>query len=108
VQVRILSVGKTGYPDLIPKVTNISYFETGLLVDSFDAPQVQPIGRTFNLSDNSTVTIVSASLESGALIKVTRPKDERAPRIEDFTVNWAYESGSYSLIKDVRQIKRNS
>ena len=108
VQVRILSVGKTGYPDLIPKVKNISSFETGLLVDSFDAPQVQPVGRTFNLSDNSTLTIVSASLEAGALIKVVRPKDEKAPRFEDFTVNWAYESGSYSLIKDVRQIKRNS
>lgn len=105
VQVRILSVGKTGYPDLIPKVKNISSFETGLLVDSFDAPQVQPVGRTFNLSDNSTLTIVSASLEAGALIKVIRPRDETAPRIEDFTVEWARP---YTLVNGVRQIERNS
>jgi hypothetical protein len=108
VQVRILSVGKTGYPDLIPKVKNISSFETGLLVDSFDTPQVQPVGRTFNLSDNSTLTIVSASLEAGALIKIIRPKDEKAPRIEDFAVNWAFVTGSYNTINGVRQIMRNS
>ena len=115
VQVRILSVGKTGYPDLIPKVNNLGSFQTGLLVDSFDTPQVQPVGRTFNLSDNSTLTIVSASLEAGALIKIIRPKDEKAPRIEDFAVKWAEASfnspivfGSYNTINDVRQIMRNS
>lgn len=90
IQMRILNVKGKSFSSIQPKVNNFPNFETALLVDSFTSPQVQPMGKSFNLSDGSTVTFVSADPNTGAVVKIVRPADSEAPKISSITANWPY------------------
>lgn len=88
IQIRILNVKGKSFSAIQPQLSNFPNFETALLVDSFTAPQVQPMGKTFNLSDGSTVTFISADPNTGAVVKIFRPADTEAPQIPSITANW--------------------
>lgn len=90
IQMRILNVKGKSFSSIQPKVNNFPNFETALLVDSFTSPQVQPMGKSFNLSDGSTVTFVSADPNTGAVVKIVRPADSEAPKISSINANWPY------------------
>ena len=107
VQLRVLSFNKSKFPELLPTVTGVAWYGTGLIVDSFLAPQVNAMGKTFLLSDRSTLSIVSAGPEEGALIRLNRPQDSLAPTLEDVRTFWSYKSAGYT-INDIRQVKLNS
>lgn len=107
VQLRVLSFNKSKFPELLPTVAGAGWYGTGLIVDSFDAPQVNAMGKNFLLSDRSTLNIVSASPEEGALIRLNRPQDSLAPTLEDVRTFWSYKSAGYT-INNIRQVKLNS
>ena len=90
IQLRILNVKGKSFSSIQPKVSNFPNFETALLVDSFTSPQVQPIGKSFNLSDGSTITFVSADPNTAAVVKIVRPADTEAPTIPSINANWPY------------------
>lgn len=106
VQLRVLSFNKSKIPELLPTVVGAEYFESGLIVDSFDAPQVNAIGKTFLLSDRSTLNIVSASPEEGALIRLNRPQDTLPPTLDNVRTFWSYKSAGYT-INNIKQVKLN-
>ena len=85
----------TDYLSLLPKTSNKERFGTGLVSDTLNGPQVQPLGKTFLLSDGSTVTFISADPNGGAVVKIVRPADTEAPKVSNVTARWPY--GTYYL-----------
>ncbi len=87
-QLRVLKGGNDAYSIIQPKFNNLEYFGTGLVSDTLTGPQLQPVGKTFTLSDGSTVTFVSADPNVGAVVKVVRPADTEAPRFSNVIARW--------------------
>ena len=88
IQLRILQAKGKEFNNLIPKFNYSEHFETALLVDSFTSPQVQPIGKTLNLSDGSTLTLISEDPNMGAVVKIYRPLDKQAPTFPKEIATW--------------------
>jgi hypothetical protein len=107
IQLRILNVKNGEFASIQPKFTNSPNLETALIVDSFTAPQVQPMGKTMTLSDGSTITFVSADSNVGATVKIVRPVDVEAPKILNVTARWPYGT-SYLGPKGERLIMHKS
>jgi hypothetical protein len=61
---------------------------TALIVSSFTAEQVQPIGKVFTLSDGSTITFLSSDSNSGATVRVQRSDDKEPPMATNILPNW--------------------
>ena len=89
IQVRILRTENKDFESILPKFNNIERFETALLVDSFTAPQIQPLGKTINLSDGSTISLISENPNTGAVVKISRPLDKSSPTIPKEFARWA-------------------
>ena len=110
-QLRIIQTVGTDYLSLLPKISSNKqgWFGTGLVSDTLNGSQVQPLGKTFLLSDGSTVTFVSADPNIGAVVKVVRAPDTEAPKVTASEARWAWENGSYySGPNQERLVKRSS
>ena len=94
-QLRVLKGKNDAYSTIQPKFSNLKYFGTGLVSDTLTGAQLQPVGKTFTLSDGSTVTFVSADPNVGAVVKIVRPADTEAPKISNVTSRWT--DGTYYL-----------
>lgn len=88
-QLRILNTADNLYPKILPIMRNHKDFSTALISDSLKGPQVQPVGKSFLLSDGSTVTFVSQDSQSGAEVKIVRPKDTEAPKFLPLSAEWS-------------------
>ncbi len=78
-QLRVLKGINDAYSTIQPTFNSVKYFGTGLVSEALSGAQVQPVGKTFTLSDGSTVTFVSADPNVGAVVKIVRPADTEAP-----------------------------
>jgi len=108
-QLRIIQTMGTEYLSLLPKTSNKELFGTGLVSDTLNGPQIQPLGKTFLLSDGSTVTFISADPNIGAVVKVVRAPDTEAPRVTASEARWAWKNGTYYLGPNrERLVKRSS
>ena len=87
-QLRVMRGINDAYSSIQPKFSNLKYFGTGLVSDTLTGAQLQPVGKTFTLSDGSTVTFVSADPNVGAVVKVVRPADSEAPRFSNAIARW--------------------
>ena len=94
-QLRVLRGINDAYSTIQPKFNSVKYFGTGLVSDALSGAQLQPVGKTFTLSDGSTVTFVSADPNVGAVVKIVRPADTESPKISNVTARWPY--GTYYL-----------
>ena len=88
-QLRILKTTGTQFKDLQPNLTNLERFETALVVPSFTADQVNPIGKVFTLSDGTTVTFLDVNPSTGASVRVERSIDKDAPVALELKPYWA-------------------
>ena len=108
-QLRMIQTVGTDYLSLLPKASNKERFGTGLVSDTLNGSQIQPLGKTLLLSDGSTVTFVSADPNSGAVVKVVRAPDTESPKVTASEARWAWENGSYYLGPNrERLVKRSS
>jgi hypothetical protein len=87
-QLRILPTIGTKFKDSQPTVGKYQIEGTALVVSSFSAEQVQPIGKVFTLSDGSTITFLSADSNSGATVRVQRSDDKEPPIATDIQPDW--------------------
>ena len=94
-QLRVIKGKSDAYSTIQPKFNSVKYFGTGLVSEALSGAQLQPVGKTFTLSDGSTVTFVSADPNVGAVVKIVRPADTEAPKISNVTARWPY--GTYYL-----------
>ena len=98
IQLRLLALDSfrnataSPYASIQPKLTNPGALESALITDSFTGAQVQPMGKSFLLSDGTSVTFVSADPTTGAVIKVVRPADSEGPRITSSKATWVGNS----------------
>ena len=76
------------YASIQPKFNNTGALEVALLSDSLTGTQVQPMGKSFLLSDGTTVTFVSEDPNTGAVIKVVRPADTEGPLVTSSKAGW--------------------
>ena len=106
-QLRVLQATSKAYTSIQPKINNVEFFGTGLVSDSLTGPQIQPNGKNFLLSDGSIVSFVSSDPISGALVKVVRPVDNEAPKIESINARWPYDT-YYLGPKGERLVKHKS
>lgn len=102
----INTVGKE-YGSILPTFTEAPHFGTVLISDSLTGPQIHPVGKSFLLSDGSTVTFVSEDPTAGAVVKVVRAPDTEAPKVTTTTARWS--PGTYYLgPNQERLVKRSS
>jgi len=87
-QLRILPTVGTQFKETQPSINMYKIEGTALIVSSFTAEQVQPIGKVFTLSDGSTLTFLSADPNSGATVRVQRSDDKEPPIATDIRPNW--------------------
>jgi hypothetical protein len=81
----------TQFKDSQPTFTTTSDYGfdgTALIVSTFTADQVQPIGKVFTLSDGSTLTFLSADPNTGATVRVQRSDDKEPPIATDIQPDW--------------------
>ena len=89
-QLRVMRGKNDAYSSIQPTFKDDKYFGTGLVSDTLSGVQLQPLGKTFTLSDGSTVTFVSADPNVGAVVKIVRPADTEAPKISNVTARMPY------------------
>jgi hypothetical protein len=106
-QLRIMYTFGTQYASLQPKMNNIPRFGTALVSDSLSGPLVQPDGKTFLLSDGSTVTFVSTDPIAGAVVKIVRPVDTEAPKNLSVKAQWPFVA-YYTGLKGERLVQHKS
>jgi hypothetical protein len=87
-QLRILPTVGTQFKETQPSINMYKIEGTALIVSSFTAEQVQPIGKVFTLSDGSTITFLSADSNSGATVRVQRSDDKEPPMATNILPNW--------------------
>ena len=90
-QLRILPTVGTQFKDSQPTFTTTSDYGfdgAALIVSTFTADQVQPIGKVFTLSDGSTLTFLSADPNTGATVRVQRSLDKEPPIVSDLRPRW--------------------
>ena len=87
-QLRILPTVGTQFKETQPSINMYKIEGTALIVSTFTAEQVQPIGKVFTLSDGSTLTFLSADPNSGATVRVQRSDDKEPPRATVIRPNW--------------------
>jgi hypothetical protein len=87
-QLRILPTIGTQFKETQPSINMYKIKGTALIVSSFTAEQVQPIGKVFTLSDGSTLTFLSADPNLGATVRVQRSDDKEPPIATDIRPNW--------------------
>ena len=90
-QLRILPTVGTQFKDSQPTLTTVSDYKfdgTALIVSTFKADQVQPIGKVFTLSDGSTLTFLSADPNTGAMVRIQRSLDKEPPIVSDLQPRW--------------------
>ena len=87
-QLRILPTVGTKFKESQPSMNDYKIKGTALIVSSFTAEQVQPIGKVFTLSDGSTLTFLNADPNSGATVRVQRSDDKEPPRATVIRPNW--------------------
>lgn len=106
-QLRVLRTTGVEYQSILPQVSNYPRFDTALVSESLRGPQIQPLGKSFLLSDGSTVTFLSADVTTGATVKVARVPDTEEPKFSAVIAGW--KAGSYFLGKgDERLVRRQS
>lgn len=87
-QLRILPTVGTKFKESQPSMNDYKIKGTALIVSSFTAEQVQPIGKVFTLSDGSTLTFLNADPNSGATVRVQRSDDKEPPIATVIRPNW--------------------
>ncbi len=87
-QLRILPTVGTKFKESQPSINDYKIEGTALIVSSFTAEQVHPIGKVFTLSDGSTLTFLNADPNSGATVRVQRSDDKEPPIATVIRPNW--------------------
>ena len=87
-QLRILRTTGTLYKELQPTLSNYKNLETALIIPTFTADQVNPVGKVFTLSDGSTLTYLSSDPITGATVRLQRPVDKEPPTISEIRPKW--------------------
>lgn len=96
-QLRILPTVGTQFKESQPSINKYKIEGAALIVSSFTAEQVQPIGKVFTLSDGSTLTFLSADPSTGATVRVQRSDDKEPPIASVIRPSWISKQWNYGV-----------
>ena len=108
-QLRILPTVGTQFKESQPSINKYKIEGAALIVSSFTAEQVQPIGKVFTLSDGSKLTFLSADPSTGATVRVELSPDKDAPLSTGVKPKWVNTQNlGYSWRNNERTIYKKS
>ena len=108
-QLRILPTVGTQFKESQPSINKYKIEGAALIVSSFTAEQVQPIGKVFTLSDGSKLTFLSADPSTGATVRLEMSPDKDAPLSTGVKPKWVNTQNlGYSWRANERTIYKKS
>ena len=108
-QLRILPTVGTQFKESQPSINKYKIEGAALIVSSFTAEQVQPIGKVFTLSDGSKLTFLSADPSTGATVRFEMSPDKDAPLSLGVKPKWVNSQNlGYSWRANERTIYKKS